>query len=229
MATTLTNIQTDVRFWADNDSLSITSGTNLRIFNQTYQSMFSPDFTMFGVRIGRRWQEATREDTSLTMVVGTEQYNWPTSPDFKEPYFIEGLDTNANNEPYPIPQASSMSEWSFYDDDNNAQPAVHRIIDVAGTLKLALRPKPDQTDGIRITGLIEVTELTQGSDSTIFKNLNADRALAMLVAAQFQAKWGDTSRAVALVQMARGLLPLYDETPRLSGASIIKPWPMLVR
>lgn len=224
MADTLTNIQTDVRFWANDSQLDITSGTNLRVFNSVYQGMFTPGYKLFGVNIGRRWVEATREDTSLTMVAGTEQYTWPASPVFKEPFFIEGLDVNASNDPYTIFPVPTMQLWSDLDDSNNAQPIYYRLIDVSGTLKLALRPPPDQADPIRITGLIEVTELTTGSESTVFKNTNADRALAMLVAAEFKDKRGNSRRALELLQKARSLLPVYDRTPRLSSGGFIQPW-----
>lgn len=226
MAETLTNLQTDVRFWTDQDNLTITAGTNLRMFNQVYQGLFTPDYKMFGVRVGRRWPEATREDTSVTMVVGQEQYTFPTSPVFKEPFFIEGLNTNQNNLPYIIQPATNMALWSRYEDLNNAQPILYRLLDVAGTVKLALRPNPDQTDTVRITGLIEVTELTGGSDSTIFRNKNADRALAMLVAAMFQAKFGDVERAQQLARQANALLPREDRSPRLSASPHIMPWPL---
>ena len=224
MADTLTNIQTDIRFWADDDNLTVTSGANLRAFNTVYEGMLTPDYRLMGVKIGRRWPEVTREDTSLTMVIGQEQYTWPASPDFKPPFYIEGLDTNASNDPYPIPPAPDMASWSVLDDQNNARPIYYRLIDVSGTVKLALRPAPDQADPIRITGLIEVTALTGGSDSTIFLNQNADKALAMLVAATFKAKRGDPSRALDLIQMARGMLPLHDSAPMLDTGGYILPW-----
>lgn len=224
MADTLTNIQDGVRFWSDDSNLTVTSGTNLRIANTVYQGMFSPEYTFMGVHVGRRWPEATQEDTSLTMVAGTEAYNWPTSPVFKGPFVIEGLDTNDNNEPYLILPAPDLTTWSAYDQNTNDRPVYWRRIDASGTAKLELRPKPDQTDGIRINGLIEVTEFTGGSDSTVFLNTQSDRAYAMLLGAHFLAKRGKPGRALEVVQMAAGLLPAHDITPSLTGTGRVRPW-----
>lgn len=223
MADTLTNIQTDYRFWSNVSDGTIVSGIGLRIFNTVYQGMFSPDFEIGGIKIGRLWPEGTQEDTSLTMVVGQEQYTWVTSPKFKEPIWVEGLDSNTN-EPYPILWAPDMNTWSAYDRVGNSRPLYCRLINVSGTIKLALRPTPVKTDGIRITGLIEITELTQGSDSTIFLNKNSDRALSMLVAATFKAKRGESGRALELINQAKGLLPINDTTPNLTGSGAVQPW-----
>ena len=75
MSDTLTNIQTDARFWASDRELVITTGDNLRIANQIYQGMLSVDFKFLGVDIGRRWPEVTREDTSITFTAGTKRFN----------------------------------------------------------------------------------------------------------------------------------------------------------
>lgn len=226
MADTLANIQEDYRHWVNVRNADIESGQGLRVFNAIYQGMFSEEFLLLGIKIGRRWPEATREDTSLTMVAGTEQYTWPTSPVFKPGFYIEGLDASASNEPYPIEQAIDMDEWSALDDSNNATPYRYRLIDVAGTVKLALRPKPDSADGIRITGLIEVTELTGPTTSTIFLNKNADRALAKFVAADYKSKRGDSSRAMELVHEGLGFLPRRNYTPVLRPSGHIQPWPV---
>lgn len=223
MVDTLINIQSDFRFWADAESEILTTGTNLRIFNTVYQGMFSPDYMLLGVNIGRRWPEGTREDTSLTMVVSQEQYTWPTTPKYKEPIWVEGTDSSTS-EPYPILWAPDMNTWSAFDRVGNSRPLYCRLIDVSGTVKLALRPTPVKTDGIRITGLIEITELTDGTKSTIFLNKNSDRALAMLIAATFKAKRGDTGRALELINQAKGLLPINDTTPSLTGTGRAQPW-----
>jgi len=225
MVDTLTNIQTDVRFWADYSDLVITSGDNLRIFNTVYQGMFSPEYTVYGVKIGRRWPEATREDTSLTMVVGQEDYTWPSSPDFKDPVWLEG--TNGTTEVYPIHWAPDMATWSAYDPNNvgDTEPLYARLLDVAGVATLSLRPNPGRADGIRINGMIEVTELAVGTDSTVFLHKNSDRALSMVVAAHFKAKFdGNTGRAMELLNQAKSLLPVNDTTPNLTGSGMIAPW-----
>lgn len=220
---TLSDLQDDIRFWTNDSALTITSGTNLRVFNIVYQGMLSPDYSLLGVKIGRRWPERVREDTSLTMVVGTEQYAYPVSPKTIDPVYVEGLDADTS-EPYTIAWVPDMNTWSSYDLTGNSRPVYCRLIDVSGSTKLALRPKPSKTDGIRITGLVEVTDLTSGSSETIFRNKNSENALAMLVAAVFKSKRGETGRALELINMAKGLLPLYDRTPTLRSGGFIQPW-----
>ncbi|KKL74612.1 hypothetical protein LCGC14_2063120, partial [marine sediment metagenome] len=135
MADTLTNIQTDVRFYANESDINLTTGINLRISNAMYRAMGTPGYRHRGVKIGRRWKEFTREDTSLTMVASQEQYTWPASPVFNEPFFIEGLDVNASNAPYIILPAPNMTTWSYFDDKNDARPLYSRLIDDSGTVK----------------------------------------------------------------------------------------------
>jgi len=101
------------------------------------------------------------------MVVGTEQYTWPSNPPIMEPFYIEGLDTNSNNEPYAILQAPDMAAWSAYDQNANDVPVYYRLIDVAGTVMLALRPNPIRTDGIRITSLIPAVKFPTTKTSTV--------------------------------------------------------------
>lgn len=225
MADTLANIQTDARLWADDSQLTLTSGDGLRVFNLVYQGLMNPEFEMAGIKVGRRWPEASRQDTSLTMVVGTEEYDWPTTTVFKPPWYIEGLDANNSDLPYTIWPVESMQEWSYFASVTNGRPKRYRLYNNAGTIKMALRPKPYQTDGVRISGLIEVTELTGSGDSTIFLNKASDRALSMLVAAYYQSKRGDRpGRAQELIALALGLLPKVDMTPMIAKTGYSRPW-----
>ena len=226
MSDTVLNIQEDVRFWANNKTELVESGQGLRLFNQTYQGMFLPDYRIAGIKIGRRWPEATQEDTSLTMVAGTEQYAWPTSPVFRSGFYLEGLDASASNEPYTIWQAIDMDEWSALDDSNNATPSRYRLIDVSGTVMLAIRRKPDSADGIRITGMVEVTEMTGPTSVTIFLNKDSDRALAMFIAAELKGKRGDGGYAAQLAQNGVALLPRHDLTPMLRPSGYVHSWPV---
>jgi hypothetical protein len=179
MAETLANIETDVQFYANDRRLTITSGDHLRIANLIYQGFLTPDFRMPGtnIKIGRRWPEVTQEDTSITTTVGTEQYTWPSSPQFKEPFYIELVDAT-DSLPTPIYPVTSLDEWSELDDTNNGTPKFYMLIDVAGTVMLALRPNPDTLgDTIRITGAIEGLEFASPSTTTV----DADSASAQKV------------------------------------------------
>ena len=157
---TLTNIQTDFRTWANASNQSLTSGANLRLFNQIFRGMCSPGYSLLGRKIGRRWPEFTRENTSLTSVASQEQYTWPTSPNLKRPFYIEYLDASSDDYPYPLTEVTNAETWSAWDSSisQTGIPRLYRLLDVTGVVKLALRPNPDTTtDTIRITSLIGAT------------------------------------------------------------------------
>lgn len=170
-------LQTNVRFWAADSALVISSGDGQVAFNQVYMGMFNPHYKILGVRVGRRRVERTRENTDLTMVASTASYNWPTDPIIKEPFYIEGLDVNASNAPYPILSPPDMNLWSAVDDLNNAQPIYYKLKDVVGVLKVELRPTPDQADPIRITSVVGVRKFPGTADSTV----DVDSAAAQVV------------------------------------------------
>ena len=227
MGDSLTNIQSDARHYANDFALTLTSGQGLRNANLIYQGMLTEDFRLGGVKIGRRWPEATREDTSLTSVADQEQYTWPTSPVFKRPWFIEYLDAGSSDYPYPLREVPDILTWNAYDSSisQTGIPVYWRLLDVSGTVKVALRPNPDTTgDTIRISGLIEATEFTDGTSTTVFLNNNADRALAIFIAADYKAKRGQAQRALELISEGMGLLPRQDSTPALRSGGYLRPW-----
>jgi len=175
MADTRTNIQTAARTYADDTSLDLTTGDGKVLFDEVYLGFFNPTYKIAGRSIGRRWPERTREDTSLTMVVGDEDtYVWSLTTTFKEPFWIEGVDSNS--EPYPIYPAPDMATWSAYDQVGNGTPIYWRLIDRGGELRLALRPKPSQTDTIRVTSLIGVRKWPSTASSTVDQNVAASEA-----------------------------------------------------
>lgn len=227
MGDSLTNIQSDARHYANDANLVITSAEGLRIANLIYQGMLTDGFRLGGVKIGRRWPEATREDTSLTSVASQEQYTWPTSTVFKRTWFIEYLDASSSNYPYPLREVPDILTWTAYDASisQTGIPIYWRLLDVSGTVKMALRPNPDTTgDTIRITGLIEATEFTDGTSTTVFLNNNADRALSIFIAADYKAKRGQSERALELISEGVGLLPHGDSTPVLRTGGYLRPW-----
>ena len=73
MPETLSNIQEDTQHWSNDQGLVITGSQGLRVVNAIYRGMLGEDYRVAGRKIGRRWAEVTREDTSLTMVASQEQ------------------------------------------------------------------------------------------------------------------------------------------------------------
>ena len=230
MADTLTNIEADARFLSSNNSLDITTEGSIGLRNATmvHRGMTTPDWRMFGQKIGRRYPEYTIEDTSIKVTSGTENYPWLESPVFIEEPFIELLDVSSSNLPYPIEPVPSMQIWSDLDDSNNGPPKYYRRFYKGGEVVLALRPKPDTTsDIIRISGIVEADEFADGDSKTRFLNANADHALALFIAAFYQQHFGKTDDAIALIAQGVGLLPRYDYTPSIRPNGFIQTYPVL--
>ena len=278
-----------------NSAEVIASGDGKIAFDQVYLGIFNPHYKILGVAVGRRWVERTRENTDLTMVASTATYNWPTNPIIKEPFYVEGLDVNASNDPYAITPAPTMEAWSMLDDSNDAQPIYYKLRDVAGVLKVELRPNPDQADPIRITSLAGVRKFPTTAKSTVdsdsagaqtvlsvaattpfaaedhvvigegtareergviaslsagvsvtmaanltfahtavqadtvemttpFVDFDTDQAVVLFTAALLISQRGDTARALELIEQGRGMLPLYDRTPKFTSGGFIHSW-----
>lgn len=224
MATTLTNIQTDVRFWAQDQDLVITSGDNLRRANEVYQGIFTPGYTLTGLRVGMRWPERIREHTSLATVSGTPGYNWPSSPVFLRDDAVVELQEASGGAVYrQLDLIADEAEDLALRNSSNTIPSHYRwLMDTSGTALITLRPTPSVTGlTIRIRGETEATAFTAGTSETEFTNINHDKALAMLIAAVFKMQRGDPGYAQALVANAKGLLPKYDTSPWPSAGKLI--------
>lgn len=225
MASTLTNVQEGVRFHAKARNLVITSGQGLLVANQVLDAMCSPDGEVVGKRVGRRWRELTVEDTSLVTVLDQEEYTWPINSTFAEDPFIELLDaSSANDDPWPIRPCGDEMRWSALDGLDSGTPSDYRFIDRTGVLKIALRPNPDAAgDTIRITGQKLPDAFVNGSSVTPFRDRRHDKALAMLIAAEFRAQQESVEDATRLVSQAVGLMPKNEFQPRPTP-SRIQPW-----
>ena len=175
-------LQTNVRFWANNSAENLSAGEAKVAFDQVYMGMFNPYYRILGARVGRRWPERTRENTDLTMVASTATYTWPVDPIIKEPFYVEGLDVNASNDPYPITPPPDSGTWGFWDDSNDSRPVHYVLKDVSGVLTLELRPNPDQADPIRITSVVGVKKFPTDSDTTVDVDSAAAQAVLSVAA-----------------------------------------------
>jgi hypothetical protein len=166
----------------------------------------------------------TVDDTSLTTVLGQEEYTWPLSSTFSEDPYLELLDSSAQDDPCPIKPCGSEERWSALDILDNGTPTDYRFITRAGALLLALRPVPDATgDTIRITGQRLPDAFVNGSSTTPFRDRRHDEALSILIAAEFRAQQEAVDDATRLVRQALGLMPKNEFQPR-SEPSRIQPW-----
>ena len=225
MGTTLTSVQELARFHVKAGNLNIVSGQGLLVANQVLDAICSPDGEVVGQRVGRRWRELNAQDTSLATVAGQEEYTWPLKLILAEDPFIELLDlSSANDDPWPISPCGSEERWSLLDSAGNGWPTDYRFNVTSAVLKLALRPNPDTTgDTIRITGQKLPDPFVNGSSETPFKDRRHDKALAILIAAEFRAQQEAMDDAQRLVRQAVGLMPQNEFQPR-SDLTCIKPW-----
>jgi len=217
MATTVGTIQTWARFYSNDQTLLLTGATDIEIFNFVYAGMFDPDYELAGVKIGRRWAEGTQEDSSLSTTASTQTVALPSSLVFKEEPVIE-LQTTVGGTLYerlrPCPDEKT---WLRFTNAGEGFPEFYRLMNDSGTVKIFLAPTPNTSSlTIRIRGPIEVTELADATDTTIFLNKNSDRALAKLLASEYKRKRGDSARANELIQEALALLPATEYTPSYS-------------
>ena len=229
MAELLSKIEGDARFFANTNSLDITTAGSQGIRNASmlYRGMATPDYEFLGVKIGRRWPEFSYVNTDTKTVADQEEYAWLTDPVFVEEPFIELLDVSSSNFPYVIDPITNMEAWSEYDDSNSGVPRVYRRLFSGGVVKLALRPIPDTTgDIIRISGLAEATAFTDGESKTAFLNKNSDTALALFIAAFYQQHYGQPAAAAQLIGQGVGLLPRYDYAPTLRPGGFFTPYPV---
>ena len=217
MATTLTNVQTDVRFWVQDADLVITSGDGLRRANEVYQGVFTPGYSLLDMKIGMRWPERIRENTSLSTTDGTASYNWPSSPVFiLDDSVLELQEASGGSIYRSLDRIVDEVEDLMLRNSSNAIPTHYRWgSDTSGTATVTLRPTPSQSSlTIRIRGATEVLAFVDGTSTTEFDNINHDKALAMLIASVYKIQRGDIGYAQTLIANAKGLLPRYETSPQ---------------
>lgn len=220
MTATLSTIQTWARFYADASTLVLNSGEGLEVANEAYQGLTTPGYVFFvGGRefsLGMRFPETIQQDTSISTTSGTAQYTWPTSTVFKfdEGVALELESASGSGDYFPVHWAEDEDQVRFLRNASDSFPSQARLINVGGTVMLELLPAPNQSSlTLRIRGPVEVTELTGGSDQTVFLNKNTDRALARIIAALYQSKRGKAQRGLQLMQEAAALLPRTSYQP----------------
>lgn len=155
------SLETRVQHYADDKSLALSDSRFIGSVNAQWRKFVA----------SRWWAEHTLKDTSLTTVVGQEEYTWPISVGFYEEPFVALLDASDSDRPYRLVPAASEEDWEAEFSTSTGWPTVYRRYSVAGVLKLALRINPDTTgDKILIRGRVEPRRFV----GTNYANVNAD-------------------------------------------------------
>ena len=216
MSRTLTLIQIGVRFLAKDEAIVLLDTGKLKAFNRIYR----------GLALAFPWGEFLQLDSSLSSIADQTQYTWPSTPIFSDVQIVEiedddpliedddlGLFTavtfQAATETFKrIQVPPSEREWiNSGKKSSQLTPDYWKMINVSGIIKLELRPVPKNSGKtINIAGLVEPTEFTQASDSTVFLQKNADDVLEHLVAADQLFRDGMTQEATAALQFASAVL-----------------------
>jgi hypothetical protein len=203
MAKTLAAIQKNARFSAKNEQLVITNGHGLTAFNSIYRSVAN----------SLPWPELRVTSTSSTVTVSAQStaYAWiaATTAVFIDVKAVE-VETTASSSVFNLlVSPPTESEWSEAAKDTDSMPAYYLRYRSGASNLLEIRPAPSAAvagGSINITGIIEPTELSLESSTTVFLASTADDVLAYLVAADDLMTRGKTTEANNLFEKATKIL-----------------------
>ena len=180
----LTEIQTGFQFSAAQGSTSLTTETELAVFNRIYR----------GLAAELPWPELRRRDTSLTSTAATAAYDMPSRASivFLDLKLVEIQDGDDEDKYKVVPPAISELKLNIADQKPDLNVPDYYVLDnddVDDQIRFA--PSPKYTSKIiRLTGIVEPDPLIDGDDATVFRQRTADDALEHLVAADFYMQGG---------------------------------------
>jgi beta-galactosidase GanA len=196
MAKTLTQIETQVRRLSGNDTIVLSADPGLAMANRIYRKMAS----------SFEWPELyQRANLATTTTADTGEYEWDSSmPVFADIKAVEinsiahgvavfgtavfGVDSfSTTTGQYSFKKVNQPpNEWQWNlagQKSSQATPDFYRRFLDGSINKIELRPAPSESGRtIRVSGVVEPTELTSGDSTTVFLQSIADDALASLVA-----------------------------------------------
>ena len=195
MTRTLTELNTTVKIAAKDDKIDLTDATGLDITNTMYRAVV----TLFP------WSEFRETSTIASVVSGTGTYAWPLPATviYTDVVAIEvGIDFS-DSEFVLLEKPPSELEWNRASAESDSRPVYYMRYSVSGTDYIEIRPAPNYgTATLQVTGTIEPTALTTGTDVTEFLARSADDALAYLIAAEYLTRDGRQQDANTQVQKA---------------------------
>lgn len=198
MAKTLTEIETLVKFFARDDSITLTTDPGLSIVNSIYRALASL----------LPWSEFRKTVSSTAVTItGTNLYAWVTTNAFSDVKSVE-VETTATSSVFQrlvIPETEW--DWNLAAQTANTRPVYYMRVNSSGN-KVEIRPAPDYSGGaIQVIGIVEPSDLTIGGSTTDFLLSSADDALAYIISASFAIRDGfgdlaqiNTQRATEILQ-----------------------------
>ena len=199
MAKQLSVIQSLVQWEARDDTIDLTTVQSLSFVNMLYR------------RVGAllTWSELSRADVSLSTTADTEEYTWPTTNVYVDVTSIEIQDPCDDLKYKQIVPAKTELEFTRERNKEASFPIIYRRFHNGTTNVIQFAPKPDTASlTVRINGVIEPTDLTESTSTTIFLNNIVDDALAFLIAADIMDQRGFAERSLLLIKRASEILSL---------------------
>jgi hypothetical protein len=204
MASTITALQTLVKWESRDSQFSLVDTNGIAIGNAIYRRLAALI----------DWPEFNIQDTSLSTTAGTEKYTWP-AVQFLDVVSIEIQDPADNTKYKQISPAPSEFEFNLQRIRQNAFPELYKRGNDGTNNVIYFSPAPNIGSlTIKITGQTEPTAYTVGADTTAFINSSADDALTYLIAADILDKREQPQRANRLIGRAAEVLS------RLAGKEI---------
>ena len=192
MSNTLPVIEAKAQHLARDANLNITSASaGLIAANRIYRR-----FAQIAA-----WPELHRQ-TTLTTVAAQEKYSATALDTWFDIQRVEIQDDRDSDKYAVIGPANTQARWARAGYEADGFPDLYQMENSAGVNKLALRPRPDTAQAsntIRVSGQIIPTDLT-ASATTFCRNVLADDALALMIAADWQFKRGQAEHANHLLQ-----------------------------
>jgi len=173
MASDLTALAVTIKDLVRWQRLDLTEATSLERLNRQYRWLATLS----------SFPEFRRQDTTRSTVADTETITKPVLL-FTDIRIIEIQDPDDGDKYKNIPKARDELEWGLMATESNGWPLMWLDGHDGSNHQINFRPIPNFAKTVRVTGYIQPAPLvnTGGSDTTAFRTLDMDDALANLFA-----------------------------------------------
>jgi hypothetical protein len=216
MAKTLQQIEVGVRRYAGDDAIVLSTDPGLHILNSVYRDIASQmPWGEFNQTLALR-PFGTGSD-AIT-IDGQENYEWSFNSvavvRFLDVKAVEVETASASDKYTLLSPPETELDWNLASQQSAGLPRMYRRSNqsVSGSAKgdvLLMRPAPSSVEAggdIKVSGIIEPTDLSSTSDTTKFLVKSADDALEKILAAVFQQRKGETAGSQSNIQNATTIL-----------------------